>query len=76
MWPTINEFAENCDEKGLSYESTIIWGDFNARVGNDGVLWEDVIGRNGDADVNVNGRLLLRIGTEACSPRGEKVQNY
>ena len=40
-------------------DAMVVIGNFNAYVGNDSTTWHNVIGRNGDADTNNQGRLLL-----------------
>ena len=40
-------------------DAMVVIGDFNAHVGNDSTTWHNVIGRNGDANTNNQGRLLL-----------------
>lgn len=40
-------------------DSLLVIGDFNAHVGNDSQTWSGVIGRNGDIDLNNQGRQLL-----------------
>jgi exonuclease III len=52
-------------------ESVMLIGDFNAHVGNDDQTWRGVIGRNGPADFNHNGRLLL----DFCACSGLSIMN-
>ena len=40
-------------------DSILLMGDFNAHVGNDSRTWNNVIGRQGDKDLNNQGRQLL-----------------
>jgi hypothetical protein len=49
----------------------VLLGDFNAHVGVDDSRWEGVIGRNGDASFNPNGRRLL----DFCSANGLSIMN-
>jgi len=45
----------------LKHESTILFRDFNANVGNDAGEWKGVIGQHNDANLNDNGRPLLQL---------------
>ena len=47
--------------KVTSVESTVLMGDFNAHVGTDNKTKKGVIGRQGDSDINRNGRILLQF---------------
>ena len=42
----------------------LLLGDFNARVGKDHQLWEDIIGKEGIGNCNANGFLLLGLCAE------------
>ena len=48
-------------QKVTSTESIVLLGDFNAHVGIDNKTWEGIIGRQGDSDINRNGRCLLQF---------------
>ena len=43
-------------QKVTSAESIVLLGDFNAHVGTDEKTWKAVIERQGDSDINKNGR--------------------
>ena len=65
------------EELGLALDSVpasdslVLLGDFNAHVGVDDTRWKGVIGRNGDASFNANGRHLL----DFCSANGLSIMN-
>ena len=42
-------------------DSILLIGAFNAHVGNNPQAWNDVIGRNGNRDLNNQGRQLLDL---------------
>ena len=48
-------------QRVANMDSIILMGDFNAHVGTDSLTWKGVIGRNGDSDLNTNGRRLLDL---------------
>ena len=48
-------------QKVTSAESIVLLGDFNTHVGNDDKTWKGVVGRQGDFDINKNGRYLLQF---------------
>ena len=45
-------------------DKILIFGDFNARAGQDAAVWKRVPGRNGVGNYNENGCLLLEVCTE------------
>ena len=49
-------------QKVTSPESIVLLGDFNAHVDTDNKTWKSVIKRQGDSDINRNGRCLLQFG--------------
>ena len=54
-------------QKITSAES-IVLGDFNAHVSTDDMTWKDVIGRQGDSNINKNGKFLLQFcATIGCA---------
>ena len=52
-------------------DPTVLSGDFNAYAGNDAQTWKGIIGKNGDSDTNVQGRLLL----DFCAGGGLSIMN-
>ncbi len=72
-----NEYVKFVEEVALALESLpntdsiMLLGDFNAHVGNDDGAWNGVIGRNGDASINSNGRQLLDL----CANSGLSIMN-
>ena len=51
-----------------SAESIVLLDDFNAHVGTDDKIWKGVIGKQGDSDINGNGRcLLLSVPLTDCA---------
>ena len=52
-------------------ESTVLMGDFNARVGTDTDTWKGVIGKHGVTGLNENGRYLLQL----CCSNGFRIMN-
>ncbi|KAF0032162.1 hypothetical protein F2P81_014452 [Scophthalmus maximus] len=54
----------NAINKTPSYDKLILLGDFNARVGSDGVIWKDVLGPHGVGKLNENGLRLLTLCSE------------
>jgi len=76
--PTVgNEYENFLEDLGRALDevpatdSLMLLGDLNAHVGVDDSRWRGVIGRNGDADLNGNGRLLL----DFCSTSGLTIMN-
>ena len=69
--PTLDTSAEesDCFYERLDNElrqvtvtdKIIMLGDFNARVGNNHMAWENVIGRHGMGNMNMNGHRLLAL---------------
>ena len=74
---TESEYAPFLDEvlgvlEGIpGTDSIVLLGDFNAHVGNDAQTWKGVIGKNGDSDINAQGRLLL----DFCAGGGLSIMN-
>ena len=58
-------------QRVANMDSIILMGDFNAHVGTDSLTWKGVIGRNGDSDLNTNGRRLLDL----CCSNGLSIMN-
>ena len=58
-------------QKVANMDSIILMGDFNAHVGTDSLTWKGVIGRNGNSDLNTNGRRLLDL----CCSNGLSIMN-
>ena len=58
-------------QKVGSAESTILFGDFNARIRTDNETWKGVIGGLGGPAFNENGRYLLQL----CSSNGLCIMN-
>ena len=69
--PTLDSSAEESDsfyerldteiQHTAVSDKIIILGDFNARVGSDCMAWENVIGRHGMGNMNMNGHRLLTL---------------
>ena len=74
---TESEYAPFLDEvlgvlEGIpGTDSIVLLGYFNAHVGNDAQMWKSVIGKNGDNDINAQGRLLL----DFCAGGGLSIMN-
>ena len=58
-------------QKVTPAESILLLGDFNAHVGMDNETWKGVIGKQGDPDVNRNGKCLLQF----CATNGLCIMN-
>ena len=65
------------DEVGVALQEVtyakliVLLGDFNAHVSTDDKTWKSVIGRQGDSDINRNGRCLLQF----CATNGLCMMN-
>ena len=74
---TESEYAPFLDEVLCVFQripetdSIVLLGGFNAHVGSDAQTWKGVIGKNGDSDTNVQGRLLL----DFCAGGGLSIMN-
>ena len=58
-------------QKGIHAESIVQLADFNAQVGIEDKIWKNVIGRQGDSDIDRSGRCLLQF----CATYGLCVMN-
>ncbi|GAB0098907.1 hypothetical protein DMENIID0001_147140 [Sergentomyia squamirostris] len=63
--------VEGILEKAAEADDFVLLGDFNAHVGTDCETWQGVIGKNDDAHLNENGRMLL----DFCATQGLAIMN-
>ena len=74
---TESEYAPFLDEvlgvlEGIpGTDFILLLEDFNAPVGSDAQTWKGVIGKNGDSNINAQGRLLL----DFCAGEGLSIMN-
>ena len=58
-------------QKVISAESIVLLGNFNAHVDTENKTWKGVIKRQGDSDINRNGRFLRQF----CATNGLCIMN-
>jgi len=61
VYPEFVEEISDALRRVKTDEFTTLLSDFNAHIGNDTTVRKGLIGRYDNADVNVNGRLILQM---------------